>query len=72
MTIRVFTVDNFIDIELKSIIEPQTITEQLEEGNTVVLEESDGNIFILNNLNIVGIKIFKDSIKEKIYTAPIN
>lgn len=57
MHIRVYTIYNYLDIECKDNIDVDVITEQLEEGNTVLIEKKDGNTFILNNLNVLAIEI---------------
>ena len=57
MHIRVYTIYNYLDIECKNNINIEVITEQLEEGNTVLIEKKDGNTFILNNLNVLAIEI---------------
>lgn len=57
MKLRIYTIYNYIDIEAKVDIKVEAILEQLEEGNTVMIEKIDGNIFILNNLNVLAIEI---------------
>lgn len=57
MKLRIYTIYNYIDIEAKVDIKVEAILEQLEEGNTVMIEKADGNIFILNNLNVLAIEI---------------
>lgn len=57
MHIRVYTIYNYLDIECKDNIDVDVVTEQLEEGNTVLIEKKDGNTFILNNLNVLAIEI---------------
>lgn len=57
MKIRVYTIYNYLDIECRNNISIDDITEQLEEGNTVLIEKADGNTFILNNLNVLAIEI---------------
>lgn len=57
MKLRIYTIYNYIDIEAKVDIKVEVILEQLEEGNTVMIEKADGNIFILNNLNVLAIEI---------------
>lgn len=57
MKLRIYTIYNYIDIEAKVDIKTETLIEQLEEGNTVMIEKADGNIFILNNLNVLAIEI---------------
>ena len=64
MRLRVYTIYNYLDVEVKDDIEVSIIIKQLEEGNTIMLEKKDGNIFILNNLNVLAI--------EKIERPPIN
>ena len=60
MKIRVYTIYNYLDIETKDNINTEVIEEQLEEGNTVLIEKKDGNTFILNNLNVLAIEIVKE------------
>lgn len=57
MKLRIYTIYNYIDLEAKANIDIKLITEQLEEGNTVIIEKTDGNVFILNNLNVLAIEI---------------
>ena len=57
MKIRVYTIYNYLDIVCKDNISIDVITEQLEEGNTVLIEKEDGNTFILNNLNVLAVEI---------------
>ena len=60
MHIRIYTIYNYLDIECKDNISIDVLTEQLEEGNTVLIEKKDGNTFILNNLNVLAIEIVGD------------
>lgn len=64
MKLRIYTIYNYLDITTKINININNITNQLEEGTTIMLEKEDGNIFILNNLNVLGIEIV--SRKEEI------
>lgn len=57
MHIRVYTIYNYLDLEAKDNISIEVLTEQLEEGNTVLIEKKDGNTFILNNLNVLAIEM---------------
>lgn len=57
MKLRIYTIYNYIDIEAKVEIKVEAITEQLEEGNTVIIEKKDGSTFILNNFNVLAIEI---------------
>lgn len=63
MCLRIYTIYNYLDLELKDNISINLIIEQLEEGNTITLEKKDNGIFILNNLNVLAI--------EKINSPPI-
>lgn len=63
MKLRIYTIYNYIDIEAKADIKLEDITEQLEEGNTVIIDKIDGNTFILNNLNVLAIEIIPPIIK---------
>lgn len=56
MQLRVYTIYNYLDVEVKDDIDVSIIINQLEEGNTIMLEKKDGNIFILNNLNVLAIE----------------
>ena len=51
---------NFMDIVLKDEIKIEDIVKQLDEGTTVMLEKEDGNIFILNNINVLALEIVKN------------
>ncbi len=64
LKLRIYTIYNYLDITTKIDIDINNITSQLEEGTTIMLEKEDGNIFILNNLNVLGIEIL--SSKEEI------
>ncbi len=63
MKLRIYTIYNYLDIVTKNDIRIEDIVNQLEEGNTIKLEKEDGNIFILNNLNVLGIEIVNNSIE---------
>jgi len=61
LKLRIYTIYNYLDIVTKNDIRIEDIVSQLEEGNTIKLEKDDGNIFILNNLNVLGIEIVNNS-----------
>ena len=42
-------------------MEIEMIVKQLEEGTTIMLEKEDGNIFILNNINVLAIEVVAES-----------
>lgn len=57
MKIRIYTIYNYMDVELATEIDYKILVEQLEEGNTILLEKKSGATFILNNLNVLAIEI---------------
>lgn len=56
MKIRVYTCDTYLDIDIKDITQ-ELLLQNLEDGNTVVLTKTDGNIFILNMINVIAIEV---------------
>ena len=60
MKLRIYTIYNYLDITTKIDIDIKNITNQLEEGTTIMLEKEDGNIFILNNINVLAIEVVSD------------
>jgi len=52
---RILTNDNFIDIDAD--VDESNLMQAIDEGNTIAMKTSDGNIFILNTINVVGIII---------------
>lgn len=63
MKLRIYTIYNYLDITTKIDIDIKNITNQLEEGTTIMLEKEDGNIFILNNINVLAIEVVSDKIE---------
>lgn len=59
--IRVYTTENFIDLTVKGKLTPEVLIEQLEIGNSILLEETNGAIFVLNLINLVGLEILPDT-----------
>lgn len=57
MKIRIYTTDNFMDIQVKETYTQEQLLGALEEGSAVALDKEDNNIFILNMLNVVAIEI---------------
>lgn len=57
MKLRIYTEDNYIDVETKAEISKETLISQLDQGTTLMLETIDNNIFILNTINVVAIEI---------------
>jgi len=55
MKMRILTNDNFIDIDAD--VDESNLMQAIDEGNTIAMKTSDGNIFILNTINVVGIII---------------
>ncbi len=49
-----------MDITTKEDIDLKEIVKQLEEGTTIMLEKEDGNIFILNNINVLALEIVQN------------
>lgn len=67
MNLRIYTIYNYLDITTKIDVDIKNITNQLEEGTTIMLEKEDGNIFILNNINVLAIEV----VSEKDEIPPI-
>lgn len=57
MKLRIYTIYNYLDVETKANISIEVLTQQLDEGTTVMLETVDGNTFILNNINVLAIEV---------------
>ena len=57
MKLRIYTEDNYIDVETKAEISKETLISQLDQVTTLMLETIDNNIFILNTINVVAIEI---------------
>lgn len=55
MKMRILTNDNFIDIDAD--VDESNLMQAIDEGNTIAMKTSDGNVFILNTINVVGIII---------------
>ena len=55
MKMRILTNDNFIDIDAD--VDESNLMQAIDEGNTIAMKTSDGNVFILNTVNVVGIII---------------
>ncbi len=60
MKLRIYTIYNYLDIITKINVDIKNIINQLEEGTTIMLEKEDGNIFILNNINVLAIEVVKE------------
>ena len=65
-TLRIFTIYNYMDIDVKGELTTEILQTQLEEGTTLLLEEIDGSLFLLNNMNVLAIKIIPPIGKENI------
>ena len=55
-----------MDIDVKGELTTEILQTQLEEGTTLLLEEIDGSLFLLNNMNVLAIKIIPPIGKENI------
>lgn len=60
MKIRVYTTENYLDLELRATVNKEVLFQQLDAGNTIMAELISGNDIILNTLNIVGIEIVNE------------
>lgn len=65
-TLRIFTIYNYMDVDVKGELTTEILQAQLEEGTTLLLEEIDGSLFLLNNMNVLAIKIIPPIGKENI------
>lgn len=63
-TLRIFTIYNYMDVDVKGELTTEILQAQLEEGTTLLLEEIDGSLFLLNNMNVLAIKIIPPIGKE--------
>lgn len=61
MVLRILTDTNYIDIEPIDISE-QDILKAIDESNAVAMKLKDGTTFIMNTINIVGIKIISKEV----------
>lgn len=57
MKVRLYTTQNYLDLELKANIDKKILFEQLDAGNTMLAELTNGNDIIINTINIVAIEI---------------
>lgn len=57
MKLRVYTNNNYLDLELKPTVDLDILIKQLDEGNTLYAELENGNSIILNTINIIAIEI---------------
>lgn len=57
LKLRIYTINNYLDVETKASISIDVLTTQLDEGTTIMLETVDGNMFILNNINVLAIEV---------------
>lgn len=57
MKVRLYTTQNYLDLELKANIDKKILFEQLDAGNTMLVELTNGNDIIINTINIVAIEI---------------
>lgn len=55
-----------MDVDVKGELTTEILQAQLEEGTTLLLEEIDGSLFLLNNMNVLAIKIIPPIGKENI------
>lgn len=60
MKIRVYTTENYLDLELKATVSKDVLLQQIDAGNTIMAELINGNDIILNTLNIIGIEIVNE------------
>lgn len=65
-TLRIFTIYNYMDVDVKGELTTEILQAQLEEGTTLLLEEIDGSLFLLNNMNVLAIKIIPPIGKENV------
>lgn len=66
MKIRVYTVNNYIDIEASPETTKEGIEECLSRGDTVAINTLDNTIIYLNCINIVAIEVLNTApIQEK-------
>lgn len=61
MVLRILTDTNYIDVEPIDISE-QDILKAIDESNAVAMKLKDGTTFIMNTINIVGIKIISKEV----------
>lgn len=65
-TVRIYTIYNYLDIAVQGELTTETLSAQLEEGNTIALQKTDGNLFLLNNLNVLAIEVVRpENISQK-------
>lgn len=60
LKIRVYTTENYLDLELKLTVSKDVLLQQIDAGNTIMAELINGNDIILNTLNIIGIEIVNE------------
>lgn len=65
MQIRIYTEQTFIDLKLKKTITFEQLVEQIDEGNTLLLETEKNNKIILNTINILMVEEIPPIKKQK-------
>lgn len=57
MLLRVFTNDNYLDIDLKETFDIDRLIEAIDNSSTVLIETKRDTKFLLNTVNIIAIEI---------------
>lgn len=60
MVLRILTNDNYIDIHPTNV-NVHTLMQAIDEGNTIALDTVEGNVFVLNTMNTIGIIVSKEN-----------
>ncbi len=61
MKIRILTDQNFIDVETLNVFTEEKLLEGLEQGAVIALPLKEGNVFVLNSINVVAVEIIKEA-----------
>lgn len=65
MKLLIHTISETIEIEPSIDINTNSIIEQLEEGNMILIDTKQGSLFIINCINVIGIEIINPPISNK-------
>ena len=60
MKLRIITNENYIDVCPADGIDVHELMRALDEGNTIAIDTIEGDIFVLNAMNAIGIFIIKE------------
>lgn len=60
MVLRILTNDNYIDVHPANV-DVHDLMNAIDQGNTIAMDTEDGNVFVLNTINVIGIIVSKEN-----------